>query len=81
MKISIVDNGKLTVICLPNFLALSSTALKIAKNQQGGQHIPDIPPKFLPKLRRAIRQAKKIHKNWVLVDVESADGTNVQVKL
>lgn len=89
MKITISTNngsdtvikGKDMVIRIPNFLVLNSTALKIAKKQPGGQHIPDIPKEFLPKLRKAIRQVKKIHKNWVLVDVESADGEKVQVKL
>ena len=73
--------GKNMVIRIPNFLVLNNTALKIAKKQQGGQYIPDIPKDFMPKLRKAIRQVKKIHKNWVLVDVESADGEKVQVKL
>ena len=89
MKISIIPhngedvfvNKKNMFIWIPNFLVLNSTALKIAKKQPGGKHIPDIPKEFLPKLRKAIRQVKKIHKNWVLVDVESADGEKVQVKL
>ena len=77
----VVVNKKNMFIWIPNCFVLNSTALKIAKKQPGGQHIPDIPKEFLPKLRKAIRQVKKIHKNWVLVDVESADGEKVQVKL
>lgn len=89
MKISINSNngsdtvikGKDMVIRIPNFLLLNNTALNIAKKQKGGQYIPDIPKDLMPKLRKVIRQVKKIHKNWVLVDVASADGSSVQIKL
>lgn len=89
MKISINSNngsdtvikGKDMVIRIPNFLLLNNTALNVAKKQKGGQYIPDIPKDLMPKLRKVIRQIKKIHKNWVLVDVASADGSSVQIKL
>ncbi|MBQ8433238.1 MAG: hypothetical protein IJX23_00320 [Clostridia bacterium] len=89
MKISINSNngsdtvikGKDMVIRIPNFLVLNNTALNFAKKQKGGQYIPDIPKDLMPKLRKVIRQVKKIHKNWVLVDVASADGSSVQIKL
>ena len=89
MKIKITSNndGDVVVkqkdmyIWIPNFLVLNNTALNIAKKQKGGQYIPDIPKDLMPKLRKVIRQIKKIHKNWVLVDVASADGSSVQIKL
>ena len=89
MRISINSNngsdtvlkGKDMVIRIPNFLLLNNTALNVAKKQKGGQYIPDIPKDLMPKLRKVIRQVKKIHKNWVLVDVSSADGSSVQIKL
>lgn len=89
MKISINSNngsdtvikGKDMVIRIPNFLLLNNTALNVAKKQKGGQYIPDIPKDLMPKLRKVICQVKKIHKNWVLVDVASADGSSVQIKL
>ena len=89
MKITVSTNKDTDVtvkqkdifIWVPNFLVLNKTALDIAKKQNGGQYIPDIPTKALREIRKTIKKVKKIHKNWVLVDVESSYGQKVQVKL
>lgn len=87
IKISTSTDGDVVVkqkdmfIWIPNFLVLNNTALNIAKKQKGGQYIPDIPKDLMPKLRKVIRKIKKVHKNWVLVDVSSADGSSVQIKM
>ena len=59
MKIVVNGGGKKFVIRLPNFLILNNTALAIAKKQNGGQYIPDIPTKTMRELRKTIKKVKK----------------------
>lgn len=81
MKISLKTEGKKFFILLPNWLFLNSFALKIAKRAPGGVGVPDIPPKAIRKLRKTLRQMRRIHKKWSLVDVVDHEGTTVNIKL
>lgn len=79
MKISLKTEGKKFFIIFPNWLFLNSPALKIAKKLPGADTIPDIPPRTIRRLKKTLRQMHKIHPKWKLVDVQSADGTGVEV--
>ena len=79
MKISLKTEGKKFFIIFPNWLFLNSLALKIAKKLPGADTIPDIPPRTIRRLKKTLRQMHKIHPNWKLVDIKSADGTGAEV--
>lgn len=40
----------------------------------------DLPPAQMAKLFRVIRECKRRHPDWVMVEVHSADGDEVYVK-
>lgn len=71
MKIHIRD-GKTFRLRLPNRLVCSRFVLKKAG-------LP-ITAKQARLLRTTIREFRRTHPEWVLVEVESADGQFVQVK-
>lgn len=43
--------------------------------------VPDIPPETVDALCAEIRRIKKKHGSWELVNVQSADGEQVQIIL
>lgn len=85
MKISIIEQGKKRSFAIPNFLLLNGLALNklnsITKNSNVELDIPTIPPSLVRKLRKTIRQMRKIHKDWFLVDACSNDGSCITIKL
>ncbi len=77
MKILVADKIRFS---FPNFIFLSRAGLNIAKKQNGGAFLEGIDPKCMRKLRKSVRQMKKLHKNWCLVEVEENGETIVQIK-
>lgn len=82
MKVSIIEHGKKRSFAIPNFLLLNRVAINNAtKDSDVKLDIHNISSNLASKLRKTIRQMRKIHKDWVFVDVCSGDGSRVIVKL
>ena len=87
MKIVIKEKDKRAItIRFPTRLALNSLTARIATSKLMAEHLPeeDMPPLTYAQLKtfiRAIHEARRRFPDWVLVDVQEADGEKVVVKL
>lgn len=85
MKVSIIEHGKKRSFAIPNFLLLNRVAINnlnnATKDSDVKLDIHNISANLASKLRKTIRQMRKIHKDWVFVEVHSHDGSHVTVKL
>lgn len=85
MKISFKSGSNKFLFFLPDFLIFSSLGAAFltsgAKKYGGDSASVVITGKTMRMMRRSIRKMKKIHKNWNLVEVKSADGDNVLITL
>lgn len=43
--------------------------------------LPKVPKEVVRNIRQVIKQMRKIHKDWVFVDVQDADGEHVVIEL
>ena len=85
MKIEINQpGGPNMTIPIPDFLLTSpgllKFGLKIGKHY-AGQSMPDIPPEALDALCAAIKEIKRQHGSWELVNIESSSGERVTITL
>ena len=81
MKIHIEPtNGKSIKISLPNFLALNGITVGILSGKLKEYDIP-IHRQTLMAIVRDVRKYKRRHKDWNLLEVTSADGTYVSIKV
>ncbi|MBQ7344051.1 MAG: hypothetical protein IJW53_04725 [Clostridia bacterium] len=80
MRISITSENKSFNLRFPTRLAFTRLGLSFLKKA----HV-DLPENFssrdLKRLYRVIKESRKIHKDWYVVEVESSDGENVKIKL
>lgn len=80
MRIRITSEDKKYGFIIPNSLVLSRLGAKILSKSKGMRNLPDIKGKDMRLLRKTVKEMKKIHSDWCLVDFESADGERVTVK-
>lgn len=81
MKINIQpSNGKSIKICLPTPLALNSITVEILAKLLKKHEVP-IQRQTLVAIKRDIRRYKRRHKDWNFLEVTSADGTYVLIKV
>lgn len=82
MKISVNSGGKPVVrLALPSglvFNRFSATLLLPRILEENGIHISGKDARMLVK---GIRDYQKKHRDWVLIEVDSADGDRVLIKL
>lgn len=87
MKIRIRENGKTIRINFPAFIVFNSISLKLAQKyatpylEQSSVNIDGIDKIKIANIRKTLKKVKKMHKNLNLVQVRSADGGEVEVKL
>lgn len=87
MKIVIKEKDKKAItIRFPTRLALNHLTARIATSKLVAKHLPkeDMPPLTYAQLKvliRAVHEARHRFPDWVIVDVEEADGEKVIVKL
>ncbi len=89
MKICIKSgNAPAVWLILPTALITSRIVLKIIRRilahwaKENNRQIPEWPERLdLGKYRREIRSVKKAHPGLWLVDIQSADGDVVKIKL
>ena len=80
MLIRVKTEGKKFFIPIPNCLLLNRLSVIIAHNELK-KHGIDIPQKKLYALVKAIRRYKRRHPKWTLVEVQSSDGDDVEIKM
>ncbi len=68
---------------LPDCLLWNKTILKfgLKLGRRYSYEVSNIPPSAVDALCDEIRRIKKIHTTWELVNVQSADGENIQIIL
>ncbi len=81
MKIIVKNNGESTIkLLLPTGLVASRLGANIVAKNLQKQGI-DVNKKQALALVKYLNTYRKTHKEWVLVEVESANGSSVIVKL
>lgn len=82
MKIRIKEKGKTQTISLPNFLVLSKLVQGGTIEFGGkGVRLTGLDRKRGEKLLSEMKRIRKEKGEWVLVEVQSADGTEVTIFL
>ena len=81
MKIRITGGGKNLRIHIPDWLLFGGMTAWLVSNM-GGKYAPQgISPDKMRILLEELRKAKKKHGSWVLVEVNGADGEQIEVTL
>lgn len=80
MRIRITSENKKYGFIIPNSLLFSRLGAKVLSKSKGMGNFPDLKDKDMRILRKTVKKMKQIHKNWCLVDFESADGERVMVR-
>ena len=81
MKIKIMSERHNIHFAFPNWLFLNRASLSFLKKNDSEGMWKNVKPSHIRNIRRTIRRMRKTHKGWYLVEVESADGTGVKIKL
>ena len=83
MKIRIRSYERSFTLILPTRLLLSKGAVKLGLRigKRYSISVPDIPPKIVDALCDEVKRIKKKHGSWELVDVQSADGEQINIRL
>ena len=81
MRIKIKTERHTIHLAFPNRLFLNRVALSFLKKNDSEGMWKNVKPSQMRRIRRTIRQMRKTHKGWYLVEAESADGTGVKIKL
>ena len=81
MRISIKEGKRRFTLAFPNFLLFSrftSWILRKSSSDAGAELI--VSPKSMRDIRKCIKNMKKVHENWYIVDVCDGD-TSVKIKM
>lgn len=84
MKIQIRSNDAHLTLWLPTNLLFSRGTVWLANHlgrKYAGPALDAIPPQALEVLFAELRRIKKKHGHWDLVEVESADGEHICIRL
>ncbi len=83
MRIKVITNQKKLNLRLPNRVILSKTALKALQKENVKDMVRDLSPDAMKEIRKTVREMKKLHPGWKLLDVDVADagGERVQVEV
>lgn len=80
MRISIKDGGRQIRIPFPAGLVLNGLTAGIAA-RTASEYGVEVTPAQMRKLFRVIRECKRQHPDWDIVDVQRACGQRVNIKL
>lgn len=84
MRIQVKDEDTNLNIILPTMLVFSKGTVWLANHfgrKYAADAMKDIPPEGLDRLFAELRRIKRKYGSWDLVEVESADGERVRIKL
>ncbi len=83
MKLTVLNENKHINIRIPTALMLSRVGMsiykKLSKSDTGPLGCIDM--SMLPNLRRAVKQARRIHPDWVLLEVYEEGKEVLKLKL
>ena len=84
MRIKIESQEKNLNLALPSGLvsriAFSGVGLRYLK-KHGDNSFKNLTKRDMKNIRKTLRRMRKIHKNWNIVEVDSADGDHVIIRL
>ena len=85
MRINVESEGKKIRLALPSGLiygiAFSGVGLKYLKRYGENEAFANVTKQDIKNIRKTIKRMRKIHKKWNIVEVDSADGDRVRVRL
>ena len=84
MRIDIKEGNKSFCIRVPTVFLFNSFGARFIKFEikgAGKTHKISIPPKSMKNVRRCVREMKKLHADWNLIEVDDPDGSAVKIKL
>lgn len=83
MKVCIRSRERDLRLVLPTRMLFSKHFLKFGLKigRKYSDQVPDIPPEAVDALCDEIRRVKKQRGSWLLADIRSADGEQIQVIL
>ena len=84
MRIKIESQEKNLNLALPSGLvsriAFSGVGLRYLK-KHGDDAFKNLTGRDMKNIRKTLRRMRKIHKNWNIVEVDSADGDHIIIRL
>lgn len=85
MRIKIESQEKNLNLALPSGLmsriAFSGIGLRYLKKHGGDDSFSNLTKRDMKNIRKTLRRMRKIHKNWNIVEMDSADGDHVIIRL
>lgn len=84
MRILIQGEGHNLNLVLPTRMLFSKTVLKLVNRtgrKYAGEALEKIPPEALDAIFAELRRVKDQYGSWDLVDMESADGKKIWIRL
>ena len=84
MRIKVKSEDTDINLLLPTNLIFSKGTVWLANHfgrKYAGDAMKDIPPEALDALFAELRRIKRRHGHWTLVEVHSADGSEVEITL
>ncbi len=81
MKITIHGSKRPICIALPNFVVFSRAGLRFLQKQSDKMLFEDVDPRRMRVIRKTVKEMKKLHKNWCLLEVEENDSPIVRIEL
>lgn len=81
MKIHIKDNGRNSFqLCLPSVLVLNPLSARLIARRLRKQDLP-ISGKQAATFSKALNRYRRLHPDWLLVDVQKHGGTQLTIHL
>lgn len=81
MKIDVKNEKRSFHLAFPNWLILNRVSMRLARKVTKGEVEVRLSGKALRELRRTIKRLRKTRGDWSLIEVHSADGDEVRVRL
>lgn len=81
MKIDVKNENRRFHLALPNWLILNRVSLRLVRKGTKGEVEIRLSGKALRELRRAVKRLRRTRGDWSLIEVHSADGDEVRVRL
>lgn len=81
MKIDAKNEKRSFHFAFPNWLILNRVSMRLARKVTKGEVEVRLSGKALRELRRTIKRLRKTRGDWSLIEVHSADGDEVRVRL
>ena len=81
MKIDVKNEKRSFHFAFPNWLILNRVSMRLARKGTKGEVEIRLSGKALRELRRTVKRLRRTRGDWSLIEVHSADGDEVRVRL